>query len=130
MATRQRVAQGYLLLQAMAIAGWWLWLCTSAAGREQFTVAGWPEESLLAFAVPDSVLLVLGSAIASRGVALGRSWTPLALWLVVGAAGYACLYCVAASALTNSMWLGSSLMVLCLLGTACIAWWNRKGTVA
>ncbi|MGK0434866.1 MAG: hypothetical protein ACJA0V_004024 [Planctomycetota bacterium] len=126
MTTRQRVAQGYLLLQAMAIAGWWLWLCTSTAARARFVVAGWPEETLLAYAVPDSLLLVLGSAIASRGVALGRAWAPLAMWLVVGAAAYGALYCVAASLMTNSMWLGTTMMLLCMSGSGSVALLNNK----
>ncbi|MFT4511458.1 MAG: hypothetical protein ACI89X_000066 [Planctomycetota bacterium] len=126
MTTRQRVAQGYLLLQAMAVAGWWLWLCTSTAARERFTVADWPEESLLAFAVPDSVLLVFGSAIASRGVVLGRSWAPLAMWLVTGAAAFAALYCIAASAITDSTWLGSTMMLLCTAGSGSMALLHSK----
>lgn len=126
MTTRQRVAQGYLLLQAMAVSGWWLWLCTSTEARERFVVAGWPEETLLAFAVPDSLLLVFGSAIASRGVALGRTWAPLAIWLVVGAAAYGAFYCVAASVMTDSMWLGSTMMLLCMASSGSVAWLHHK----
>tara|TARA_R110002072_G_scaffold228234_5_gene385120 strand:- start:58536 stop:58928 length:393 start_codon:yes stop_codon:yes gene_type:complete len=126
MTTRRRIGQGYLLLQAMAIAAWWLWLCSSSAARERFTVAGWPEETLLAFAAPDLVLLVFGSALASRGVGQGRAWAPLAMWLVAGAASYAALFCLAASVLSNSMWLGTTMMLLCMTGSAGIAWCNRQ----
>lgn len=109
----------------MAIAFWWLWLLSSADAREQFSFAGWHEETLLAFAAPDLVLLVFSSAIASRGAARGRSWAPLAMWLVAGAATYAALFCVAGSCITDSMWLGTSLMLLCMIGSGAIAWCNR-----
>lgn len=121
MSTRHRLVSGYLLLQAMSVAAWWIWLCTSKPARERFTFAGWPEESLLAFAVPDAVLLVFGSALAARAIVQHKAWAPLAAWLVAGAAAYATLFCIAGSVLTGSMWLGTVMMLACTAGSTWVA---------
>jgi len=130
MTSRPRLAQAYLVLQALAIATWWLWLCSSAQARERFRFAGWPEETLLVFAAPDLVLLVFGSAIAARGVARNSHWQKAAMWLVAGAASYATVFCVTASMMTHSMWQGSAMMLLCMAGSLTIAWWHKPAPPA
>ncbi|MFM1870893.1 MAG: hypothetical protein RL398_315 [Planctomycetota bacterium] len=105
-----RRASRYWCLQALAVASWWLWLWLQPAARVWFGFGPWPDEVLMAFAVPDLLLLVGGSLVAAA--ARGAVQTAAA-WLLVGAAGYATLWCLSAAALNGHGWLGGGLMAAC-----------------
>ncbi len=106
----------YLLAQAILIVGWWLWLWWSPPARALFVVDDWPEATLLAFALPDVVVLVLGSLLAAAAV---RSKHPAGrplLWLLAGATLYATLWCVGTNLVTGSGWLSTALMAAASAG--------------
>ncbi|MFY9343112.1 MAG: hypothetical protein WAT39_11515 [Planctomycetota bacterium] len=101
----------YLLAQAVLIAGWWLWLWWSPAARAPFIAGDCPEATLLAFALPDVVVLVLGSGIAAvllrREHPAGR---PL-LWGLAGATVYATLWCLGTNVVSGAGWLSTGMML-------------------
>ncbi len=108
----------YLWLQAIAIAAWWAWLWAVPAARAPFVAAGWPEATLLAFALPDAVVLVIGSAAAALGLRAQRSWARPLLFGVAGAVAYATLWCVGTNLVTGAGWLSTGMMLACSAGTA------------
>jgi len=107
-----------LRLQALLVAGWWLLLWLAPAARAPFVVADWPTATLLAFALPDVVVLVFGSWVAAHGLAGGRPWARPLLWGVAGAALYATLWCLGANLVTGAGWLSTALMVPCAVAMA------------
>ncbi len=109
----------YLVLQALAIGGWWLVLWIAPSARAPFVVAGWPTTTLLAFWLPDVVLLVAGSLATAFGIRRGHAAAQQALWLVAGGVAYATLWCLGANLVTGSGWLATLLMVAC---SACMTW--------
>jgi hypothetical protein len=110
----------YLLAQAAAVAAWWLVLWTVPAARAPFVVAGWPEGTLLAFALPDVAVLVAGSAAAALGLRGRRPWARPVVWLVAGAVLYATLWCVGANVVTGAGWLSTAMMVACSAAMAVV----------
>lgn len=112
-----RLAVAYLWLQAALVAAWWLTLWSWPAARAPFTIGDWPPGTLLAFALPDLVAIVGGSALAAHGLPRRRPWAPPMLWLVAGAVGYATLWCGGAVLVTGSGWLSLLLMLASALGT-------------
>lgn len=108
-----KLVPSYLWLQAMLVAGWWLVLWLAPTARTPFVVGAWPEATLLAFAVPDLAVLVLGSGTAAHGLAHDRPWARPLLWLVAGAACYATLWCLGANLATGSGWLSTAMMAPC-----------------
>lgn len=112
----------YLRLQAATIAAWWLVLWWLPAARAPFVVADWPTTTLLAFALPDAVVMVLGSAVAAHGLATKRAWAVPCLWLVAGATFYATLWCLGANLATGTGGLSTSLMLVC---SAAMGWTLR-----
>lgn len=103
----------YLRLQALLVAGWWLVLWLAPATRPPFVVAGWPTATLLAFALPDVVVLVFGSWLAAHGLANSRSWARPLLCGIAGAALYATSWCLGTNLVTGAGWLSTALMVPC-----------------
>jgi protein-S-isoprenylcysteine O-methyltransferase Ste14 len=99
-----RTAGIYLLVQAFAVAGWWIVLVAHPPARMPFRLGGAGEEALLAFWFPDLVLLAAGSAGAGLLVLLRHALAPTAAAAVAGAALYATLYCVAGALLTDGGW--------------------------
>jgi len=109
------VARGYLWLQAGAVASWWLCLWLWPATRAAFAVPGWPDATLLSFALGDLLLLVPASAAAA---ATGSTAAAL---LALGAAAYATLWCLQTSLQHDGPWLATALMVAATAGTAAAA---------
>jgi protein-S-isoprenylcysteine O-methyltransferase Ste14 len=68
------------------------------------------EATLLAFWLPDLILLAAASFVAAGFCFLESRLTAVALWFVAGAVAYASLYCLAFAFLTDSGWLGVALM--------------------
>lgn len=98
-----RVLRWFWVAQAALVTGWWLILWWSPAARGWFGFGDWPEAVLLAFVVPDGVVLVAGSALAARAVGPRRL---VLAWLVTGGCWYACLWCLSASLASGGGWLG------------------------
>ncbi len=110
----------YLLAQAALVASWWLVLWTVPAARAPFVVGGWPESTLLAFALPDVVVLVVGSAAAAFGLRAQRPWALPLVWLVAGAVLYATLWCVGTNVVTGTGWLPTAMMLACCAAMAVV----------
>ena len=100
-----RLASIWFVLQAVLVTLWWVWLFVQPAARAHFLPTSFPAEVLLAFAVPDLLLLVLGSLAAGHGLWRGRAWSSAACWFVVGACCYATLWCTAASLRSGDAWI-------------------------
>jgi hypothetical protein len=114
------LAPAYLVLQALAIAAWWLVLWLVPTARPPFVVGDWPEGTLLAFALPDVLVLVAGSLAAAHGLRAQRPWARPVLWLVAGAVLYATLWCINAVAITGAGWLSAALMLACAAAMAVV----------
>lgn len=94
------------LLQAALIGLWWLGLTVSSDFFAAFQFAGIPATAFWAFMLPDIVLLASLSVVRAY-------WEHRSIeWMVLGAFGYATLYCCNASALTSSGYLSTGLMVV------------------
>lgn len=89
-AVRRRLAVGYLVAQAVAVAGWWLLLAAVPDSRPLFAVRGAPLVALGAFAPGDLALVAVGSALAAWR--RGRGWGGPLAWCVAGAMIYAATY--------------------------------------
>lgn len=94
------------LLQAALIGLWWLGLATSQRFFDAFQFDGVSSISFWSFVAPDIVFIA--------GLSIARAYinrTELE-WTVLGAFGYATLYCVNACLLTGSGFLPTGLMLL------------------
>ena len=94
------------LLQAALVSLWWLGLESSPAFFSAFQFDGIPPTAFWAFFAPDVLLIAV--------LSVGRAYFRNALiqHLILGAFGYATLYCCNATILTNSGYLSSGLMLL------------------
>ncbi|MDX2041091.1 MAG: isoprenylcysteine carboxylmethyltransferase family protein [Acidobacteriota bacterium] len=109
----------YFVLQALAVLEWWLVLWFRPGHRKYFLPPNSDEVFLLAFCLPDLSLIVIGSLAASVLCWRQKAAAHVALWLVVGSLGYATLYCLALSLLTDSAWI-SVVMMAASLGASLI----------
>lgn len=116
----------YLWLQALVIAAWWLWLWAVPEARSPFVAGDWPVTTLLAFALPDAVVLVVGSAAAALGLRAQRAWARPLLFAVAGAVAYATLWCIGANVVTGGGWLSTAMMLACSAGTAWATFASRR----
>ncbi len=105
----RRSASLYFALQGLAVAVWWALLFFVPDSRRFFQM-GESETVLLAFWLPDLGLLAVGSLVTSAFCLVDSKFLTVALWLVVGAVSYATGYCLAFALLTDSGWLGVTLM--------------------
>lgn len=113
----------YLALQAALVAAWWLMLWLAPNTRTLFLpTPDWPTATLLAFALPDLTVLVLGSAAAAVGLQRHTPWARPLLWFVAGAVAYATLWCLGANLATGGGWLATALMLGSSLGTGWTLW--------
>ncbi|MHC5004469.1 MAG: hypothetical protein ACYTJ0_15255 [Planctomycetota bacterium] len=118
----RRPAAAYLLLQGSAVTAWWILLLAVPETRARFRPADAPDTMLLAFWLPDLLLVALGSL--AGGVLLLRAPARAAslLWLVAGATAYATLYCIALLLLAPQTWPAATAMVPAAAVTLAIAW--------
>jgi hypothetical protein len=106
---RRRLALGYFVLQALAVAVWWALLAARPDTWALFAIHGAPAAALGAFAPGDLGLVALGSALAAlRG---GRGWGRDLAWVVAGAMTYAAAY-TATTALTGASGALGALLML------------------
>lgn len=120
-----QLVTAYLWLQAALVASFWLWLWVIPAAQPAFLVEGWPTDTLLAFALPDAVIVVLGSAIAAHTLRSRPATARPVLWLLLGAVGYATLWCLAVTLATGAAWLALLPMLACTGGMCWCLWANR-----
>src|SRR5687768_9452171 len=104
-----RSASVYYGLQSIAVAAWWILLFFVPASRVHFQMSD-SETILLAFWLPDLLLLALGSFVASIFCFFENKFASIAAWFVVGAISYAALYCLAFALSSDTGWLGVTLM--------------------
>jgi protein-S-isoprenylcysteine O-methyltransferase Ste14 len=133
----RRAVGAYFAFQGLAVALWWLLLFAYPASRAYFRM-GDTEATLLAFWMPDLLLLTVGSLLASYLAFSGSAHLNIVLCLVCGAISYAALYCLAFALLTDTAWLGVTMMtpatILSILCTASVSplhkWGFRKASPA
>ena len=105
----------YFGFQAIAVAVWWGVLLTVPSSRDYFRMSETPDATLMAFWLPDLVLLAAGSAAAAVLCFSDSRLIPIVLWFVCGAISYTTLYCLAYAFLTDKGWLGVTLMLPAML---------------
>ena len=105
----RRNASVYFAFQGLSVAVWWMLLFFVPVTRPFFQM-GASDEVLLAFWLPDLGLLAVGSLVVSAFCWFDSKFLTVGLWMVVGAVSYATLYCAAFALLTDSGWLGVTLM--------------------
>lgn len=118
--TIRQSATIYFVLQGAAVAAWWLLLFFVPASRIYFQM-GDSETTLLAFWLPDLILIAAGSFVAAGFCFFGSRLIGVALWFVTGAISYAAFYCLAFAFLTDSGWLGVTLMMPAMLWSGVFA---------
>ena len=94
----------FFIVQGLAIAAWWLYLFSYPAHRQVFLPPGASEVDLLAFWLPDLVIVCPVSLAAGLAFLCRSRWSLLLAWAVAGAVNYAFLYCVAWSLLRQGGW--------------------------
>ena len=100
----------YFALQGIAVVAWWMLLFFVPSSRSFFQM-GESETVLLAFWLPDLFLLATGSLIVSAFCFFNSRFTVIAAWFVVGTIAYASVYCLSFAILSDSGWLGVTLML-------------------
>lgn len=101
----RRNAAIYFALQAIAVTAWWIALYFYPSIRVYYRL-GANDEILLAFWMPDLILISAGSLVSAVLLAKGSKLATAAMWLTVGGASYATLYCLSYAMLYDSGWLG------------------------
>ena len=114
LASIRKSASVYFAFQGAAVVAWWLLLIFAPASRALFRM-GETDATLLAFWLPDLLLMAIGSLVAGAFCFLDHQLTSIALWFVTGATSYAALYCLAFALMTDSGWLGVTLMLPAML---------------
>ena len=120
----RRLGQIYLVLQSVGAAAWWVMLLAQPATRQHFLAPRAPDETLIAFLLPD-VVLFIGAGFAAAwalGATDRRPWGWPVLCVHAGAAAYAAMYCIALAALTGAAWAGAAMMAPSLVVTPWLAW--------
>ena len=94
------------LMQAALVSSWWVGLTTNERFFAAFQFDGIPATAFWAFFAPDVILIAAFSVL--------RSYRKVANleFIILGAFGYASLYCLNATLLTNSGYLPTGLMLL------------------
>lgn len=100
----------YFAVQAVSVAGWWLYLWLVPGSRSAFVPPGASETELLAFVLSDLGVIVLGSLASSVAIASGARWALPLSWFTTGAVVYAAGYCVAWAVLRDGGWLAVAMM--------------------
>lgn len=116
----RRSATIYFILQGAAVAAWWLLLFFAPDSRAYFRM-GDSEATLLAFWLPDLILIAAASFVAAGFCFFDSRFTGITLWFVAGAIAYASLYCLAFAFLTDTGWLGVTLMLPAMLWSGVFA---------
>jgi len=100
----------YFVIQGLAVAAWWTLLGVRPEMRAVFLPPGNHPSALTAFALPDLLLLAVGSLLTGILLLRGNGWAALLAWLVAGAVDYATLDVLAWAAIAGGGWTGFLLM--------------------
>lgn len=122
-----RVAAGYLVLQGIAAAAWWVAIALSPGFRAYFFPADWDDAVWIAIAVPDLVVYVGGSIAAAFALAKKSRHALWVLAVHLGGACYAMLFCVGVTALTGEGALGLIAMLVSVAIVAAIVAGQVRG---
>lgn len=127
----RRLAVAYLAVQGVGVLAWWGLLLAVPASRALFTADGAPDGVLLAFLLPDVVLVGAGSLVAAGGISRGARWAWPVLLVHAACAVYAGLYCVSLPAFNGgSGWIAAVAMLPVLVVPAVLAFLLRPRTAA
>ena len=105
----RRSAVIFFILQAIGVAGWWIALTFNHEARALFAMGPDPTP-LLAFRIPDMVLMIGGSVAVATLIAVRHSLVIPAIWFVTGATAFATIYCLSFALITDTGWLGFAIM--------------------
>lgn len=108
----------YFLVQAFAIAGWWIYLSVEPSAVPLFLPRGAAEADLRAFQMPDLLVAVPVSLAAAASIFLSLRWAMPLAWFAAGAMVYAFVYCVGWSISRGGGWLNVALMAPAALFSA------------
>lgn len=104
------LAGAYFAFQGLTVLVWWALLLFFPSSRSWFLPKGSLERDLLAFALPDLGLIVVGSLLASILIAKRNPCSLPVEFLVAGGMDYAALYCIAWAVASDSAWWSVVLM--------------------
>ena len=107
----------YLAFQAAAVIGWWVILLIRPEARSAFQIENGSQMSLLAFWLPDLLLVAGGSAASALLIYYRSKYQVASVWLLVGAISYATVYTFAFTLMSDRGWLGVALMLPATLWT-------------
>ena len=116
-----RSAAFYFAMQGFAVIAWWLMMWIYPWTRKYFQLEPDSQISLLSFWLPDLAFLGIGSLAASWLIFVDGKLAPIAVWFVTGAISYASLYCLAFAFMTDTGWLGVTLMLPAMIWTGVFA---------
>lgn len=100
----------YFALQGLAIIAWWAVLFFIPAWRQYFVFERNSETSLMAFWLTDLSFLGIGSLVTGWLCFSDHEYKRIAAWFVTGAVSYATVYCLAFTFMTDTGWLGVTMM--------------------
>lgn len=114
-----QLAAAYLVLQGALVLGWWALLWLAPETRSWFLPVGWPAAVLLAFALPDLLIVGLGSLLVGWAAPRGAVWTTALGWTVAGGCSYAALWTLNASISGGGAWTAPA----CMLPAGALSVW-------
>lgn len=117
----RRTAAIYYLIQGFAVLAWWAMLAAVPESRGWFRLEADSHTSLLAFWLPDLVLIAIGSLAASYFIYSKSMFETAAMWLVTGSVSYASFYTFSFASITDYGWLGVALMLPAMLWSGVFA---------
>lgn len=111
----------YYLIQGIAVAAWWAVLIAKPETKAYFQLEPASQTSLMAFWLPDAVLIAAGSLTAAYLVFSRSIYATAAIWLVTGAVSYAAIYTFSYAMTTDAGWLGVVMMFPAMLWSGVFA---------
>ncbi len=121
-----RYAAAYLVLQALLVSLWWIWVLGDEQVRRIFVPARIPDEVLLSFLAADAFILVLGSIAAAIQLLRSSSRAFVTLLITTGGLLYGTLHCIGWMVLDPAAWPALAFMILPTLITGGIAVLSRS----
>ena len=109
------LAVAWFVVQGLAVAAWWALLMARPSARSWFLPPGNDASALLAFSLPDALLLVGGSLVTAILCARDHRWALPLAWLVAGATDYATLHVLGWALLAGGGWASFVAMAPCAL---------------
>jgi hypothetical protein len=106
----------YLLFQALAVMGWWIWLLNSDAARVFFFTIEY-DKLLTGLVLPDLLIYSIVGTTAAMAIRGKRWFARLALAVLTGGVAYATLFTLMVTAATPNGWVSFGCMLPTLLVT-------------